>query len=861
VQGLYNPDRLRTPLLRDSSGRLRPASWQEAEKQVAGRLAAAASRRDSVAMISGPVSGAMEELIAAWTEAFGSKRWLRYEPVAYESLRAGNQLCFGRRSLPVLRFADAKATHVFGTDVLETFISPVGYARGIAEARRAGGRLVYFGSRLSLTGANADEWVAVEPGGDGIAAMALLREILAEGGATPLSGPLRAALGRWSEPFTAARAGIPEERLRALARELTAAPSLAVTGGLETCDQRALATAVAVNLLNTATGALNRTVRFDRASPLDRTATRAELTAFEDEMERGALQAVVIAEANPVYSSPGFAAALRQVPLVICLSPYPDETTAAAHVVLPVSTPLESWGDHEPWTGVHSLQQPAMRPVFDTRDLGDVLLETAPVKPGAPDFREYVRNRWRRIHRESGAGEDFEAFWAAALERGGFWRDVPDTRVELAAGDLGPALQELLAGNRGGQYTLRTYASLARFDGRGANRPWLQEIPDPVTQAVWGSWVEMNPADAEKLGAKTGNRIRLRTQHGAVELPAYVYPGIQAGTLAVPLGQGHTAFGRYATGVGVNAAALLDPAADPATGGTRWSGAPAELALLAKERELVTVGGSLVQKGRKIVPAEAAPGAGGERHRLPTLYGPPDPPRHRWAMAIDLDACTACGACIAACYAENNVPVVGKEEIRRGRLMSWIRLERFFGEGERIVHPLRIDWTMMLCQHCDNAPCEPVCPVYATFHSQEGLNGQVYNRCVGTRYCANNCPYKARRFNWYGANWAAPLDWQLNPDVTVRSVGVMEKCTFCVQRIVQAKDRARLEGRPLQDGEATPACAQSCPTQAIVFGDAKDPNSRVSRLRARPDGARVLEEVNTRPAITYIPRGRRKAEA
>ncbi|MGD0015652.1 MAG: 4Fe-4S dicluster domain-containing protein, partial [Bryobacteraceae bacterium] len=195
------------------------------------------------------------------------------------------------------------------------------------------------------------------------------------------------------------------------------------------------------------------------------------------------------------------------------------------------------------------------------------------------------------------------------------------------------------------------------------------------------------------------------------------------------------------------------------------------------------------------------------------------------------------------------------------RLMSWIRLERFFGEGERIVHTLRIDWTMMLCQHCDNAPCEPVCPVYATFHSQEGLNGQVYNRCVGTRYCANNCPYKARRFNWYEASWAAPLDWQLNPDVTVRSVGVMEKCTFCVQRIVQAKDRARLEGRPLHDGEVTPACAQSCPTQAIVFGDAKDPNSRVSRLRARPDGARVLEEVNTRPAITYIPRGRRKAKA
>jgi molybdopterin-containing oxidoreductase family iron-sulfur binding subunit len=226
-------------------------------------------------------------------------------------------------------------------------------------------------------------------------------------------------------------------------------------------------------------------------------------------------------------------------------------------------------------------------------------------------------------------------------------------------------------------------------------------------------------------------------------------------------------------------------------------------------------------------------------------------------MVIDLNACNGCSACVTACYAENNLPVAGKTEVGRGREMSWIRVERFFGPGKAGSSPFQVDLTLMLCQQCDNAPCEPVCPVYAAYHTEEGLNGQVYNRCVGTRYCANNCPYKVRRFNWYPGQFPAPLDWQLNPDVTVRSKGVMEKCTFCVQRIVQGKDRARREGRSLADGEIVPACAQSCPTRAIVFGDLKDPASRVSRLSQDQRRYRVFEELNTRPAVTYLERIRK----
>jgi molybdopterin-containing oxidoreductase family iron-sulfur binding subunit len=240
-----------------------------------------------------------------------------------------------------------------------------------------------------------------------------------------------------------------------------------------------------------------------------------------------------------------------------------------------------------------------------------------------------------------------------------------------------------------------------------------------------------------------------------------------------------------------------------------------------------------------------------------SIYPPHEHQLHRWGMVVDLNACNGCSACVTACYAENNIPVAGKAEVGRGREMSWIRVERFFGPGKAGSSPFQVDLTLMLCQQCDNAPCESVCPVYAAYHTEEGLNGQVYNRCVGTRYCANNCPYKVRRFNWYPGQFPAPLDWQLNPDVTVRSKGVMEKCTFCVQRIVQGKDRARREGRPLADGEIVPACAQSCPTRAIVFGDLKDPKSRVSRLAQDQRRYRVFEELNTRPAVTYLERTRR----
>ena len=412
----------------------------------------------------------------------------------------------------------------------------------------------------------------------------------------------------------------------------------------------------------------------------------------------------------------------------------------------------------------------------------------------------------------------------------------------------------------GKNFALVVYPSLSHYDGRGANRPWLQELPDPMMMNVWDSWIEIHPQDAAAAGISTGDAIQVSSPYAQFDLPAQVSTAVKPGVVAIPIGQGHTSYGRYANNVGNNPIDLLDPKPSEKTSGLEWAGMKVELLKKSDRLVLATVSGSDTQHDRGIV--QSVPLAALVETRTPasegqhkeealSMYADHEHPNHRWGMTIDIDKCTGCSACVAACYAENNIPVVGKEQVAVGREMAWIRIERYFDEHSETPHA---DFAPMLCQQCDNAPCETVCPVYAAYHTEEGLNGQVYNRCIGTRYCANNCPYKVRRFNWFEAQWVEPLNWQLNPDVTVRSKGVMEKCTFCVQRISDGKNTARNERRPVRDGEIIPACAQTCPAEAITFGDLKDVNSSVSRLIAEEDQRdyKVLEELNTRPAVTYL---------
>jgi molybdopterin-containing oxidoreductase family iron-sulfur binding subunit len=386
-------------------------------------------------------------------------------------------------------------------------------------------------------------------------------------------------------------------------------------------------------------------------------------------------------------------------------------------------------------------------------------------------------------------------------------------------------------------------------------------VPEPISQLVWDTWVAIHPETARALGVGRDDVLELTSAQGVIEAPAYPTPHVLPGVLAVPLGQGHTAYGRWAEGRGANPWKVLAPGRRSVEIHVRASG---------QRRRLVSAQSGLDDMlGRPLAETigldELARGVRPE-------YAPPEPPepyemrpphefpKHQWGMTIDLTACTGCSACVAACYAENNVPVVGRENVARGQIMSWIRIERFVPRtpDAPLLHLLP-----MLCQQCDHAPCEPVCPVYASLHTDDGLNAQVYNRCIGTRYCNNNCPYKVRRFNWFVPEWPSPLHLQLNPDVTVRSAGVMEKCTFCVQRIRLAEDDARQDDRPLRDGEIQTACQQACPARAITFGDLKDPSSAVVRRRAEHPlrAYRALEDLNTRPAIVYLSEVYRRREA
>jgi molybdopterin-containing oxidoreductase family iron-sulfur binding subunit len=479
--------------------------------------------------------------------------------------------------------------------------------------------------------------------------------------------------------------------------------------------------------------------------------------------------------------------------------------------------------------------------------------------------------------------------------------------------------------NQSGDFHFVVYPSAVLGDGSGANKPWLQELPDPVSKIAWQTWVEIHPLTARKLGVEPGDHLEISTGSGTtIVAPAYLYLGVREDTIAMPFGQGHTSYGRYAKNVGVNPMAAM-PAVTDAAGGFVWSSSKASVKKTGEHTQLVSTEGSARQHGRGIARALDASALGHrEEHAaghtfpgdashefLPGLrspvaadaqgsFGSPRAPgqgkekgmyapdhwsgmaKRRWAMTIDLARCTGCSACVTACYAENNIPTVGAPwqgrslgpttptagpwdtrpgaNIMKGREMAWIRLERYYEGGEDGSANFETRFVPMLCQHCGNAPCEPVCPVYATYHAPDGLNVQVYNRCVGTRYCSNNCPYKVRYFNWFGYGepnrrqyaFPEPLNWQLNPDVTVRAKGVMEKCSFCVQRIRETEHVAALEHRDMKPDEFTVACAQACPSRAITFGDAADDNWSVTQHIRDERAYHVFEELNTFTAVVYL---------
>jgi Fe-S-cluster-containing dehydrogenase component len=413
--------------------------------------------------------------------------------------------------------------------------------------------------------------------------------------------------------------------------------------------------------------------------------------------------------------------------------------------------------------------------------------------------------------------------------------------------------------------------SIRFFDGRGANRPWLIETPDTLTQIPWQTTALIHPDSMAAADIKEGDNVLLKTQAGEIEVPVYAYAGVFPGTVVVPVGQGHTDFGRWASGQGVNPVTALDPAVDADAGAPSFATPLTSLEKSGSHVALAITSGNRLAQGRKIAPSVSIDQINHKKtgHDKPGLtmdsfpltppipegydpkrdiYPPHDHDGYRWAMAVDMDRCIGCSACVAACYAENNIGIVGEKRIIEGREMAWLQIQRYQDPADMA----RLTFLPMMCQQCDNAPCEAVCPVYAPHHNKEGINNQIYNRCIGTRYCAQNCPYKVRRFNWFDWERPEPLPMQLNPNVTVRSKGVMEKCSFCIQRIKTAHNVAKNQKRAIRDGEVVPACVQTCPTGALVFGSLLDKASRVSRLFKDPRAYQVMGYLNTKPAVVYL---------
>ena len=865
LQGLYHPDRFAGPQRREGDA-FKSLGWDDALKLVGDKLAAVRAKPRTLAVITQLETGSLASLLDRWTQALGGRPRVALEPFGYEAIRAANRLTFGRDAVPYHAFEDAEVVLSFGADFLETWISNGQAARGFARMHtfRDGkaGTFIHVEPRQSLTASNADEWVRNAPGTEAAVALAVLR-LLLEGGA--------AADKRYAEAVAAVdprkvaeESGVPLDTLKHIATVFGGARSgLAVGGGVGVTGSQATALQVAVNMLNAVTGNLGKTVRFGPDHAYGRVTPYAEVAKLVQAMAAGEIEVLILGPGvNPAFTLPGglkAADALRKVPFVVSFSNLPDESTALAHLVLPDTHWLEGWGDYAPHEGVTGLLQPTMKPVRDARPMGDVLLAIARATLGTEEgkgplpwatFEQFLRGAWEPVIK---GGQ-----WETALQQGGVWRDVPAAAVtpKVERVEAVPAKLE----GPGDGFALLAYPSLRFYDGRGASRAWLQEVPDPMTQVAWDPWVEINTQVATGLGIQQGDVVRVTSPHGVLEVPAYLSPSIHPAAVAMPIGHHYAPYHvrlKYVPASPAGNPMTLLPAAPDAT-----SGAPAflsvkvTLARTGARRPLAVLQATHDQDHREIAQhvdlakarEEALRGKKAD-HAPPSMYAEQQYRGYRWGMTVDLDACIGCQACAVACQAENNVPVVGKAEAAYGRQVHWLRLERW-AEGDP-AQPQNM-FLPMFCQHCEVAPCEPVCPVFAAYRTEEGLNGQVYNRCVGTRYCGNNCPYHVRRFNWWNYETPAPLDVQLNPDVTVRQLGVMEKCTMCIQRIVAGKDHARDARRAVRDGDILTACQQTCPTQAITFGNLKDEGSAVSKLSHSPRAYHVLEELGTRPGVTYL---------
>jgi molybdopterin-containing oxidoreductase family iron-sulfur binding subunit len=849
VLTLYDPDRAQaTKFL----GEIRP--WTQFMTAMQGEMAAQASKQGSgLRMLTGTVvSPTLADQIAQLLVAFPQAKWIQWEPASRANVRAGARLAFGQDVEPQYHLDKATVVLSLDADFLMEGPARLRHTRDFVDQRRLAGdatamnRLYVAESTPTNTGIKADHRFGMRAAEIGAFARAIA-----------------AGLGVSSVGAVAAPASVPQTTIAAIVKDLQAHRGAAV---VIAGDQQPPAVHALAHAMNDVLGAVGQTVVYTappEARPSDQL---ADMKALAADMDAGRVDLLVIAGTNPVYDAPpdlAFAERVGKVRVRVYLGLFEDETAAVCQWNLSETHFLEQWSDARAFDGTVSIVQPLIAPLYDSHSIHELVAVLA----GKFDVTAYaaVRDFWKRqldtrstafgplATRDGSAFASLDDFWRQAVHDG-FVAGSAFTPVPVSIAANAVSTPPATPAGDALELTFRPCPNV--LDGRFANNGWLQELPRPVTKIAWDNVVSIGPATARKLGVLSQDIVTLRANGQSVKVPAWVLPGQPDGTLMVHIGYGRTRAGRVGNGVGADVNPLR--ASD-----ALWAVSGVEVLTNGERAELACTQGHFAIENRHHLRAgglEEYKHAPDFAHHLAHTPGPemslyPDEWKYdgyAWGMSIDLNACTGCNACVVACQAENNIPVVGKEQVRRQREMHWIRIDRYYtGDAG---DPKETYFQPMTCHHCENAPCEVVCPVAATAHSHEGLNDMVYNRCVGTRYCSHNCPYKVRRFNFLlYSDWTTEtLRMQKNPDVTVRSRGVMEKCTYCVQRINWARIDAKREDRAIRDGEIVTACESACPAQAIVFGNVNDPASRVAALKKAPRSYGALSELNTRPRTTYL---------
>ena len=879
---LYDIDKLKGPKRGESD-----IDWATADREIVNQLNSVASKGGAIRIVTSTVlSPTTKAVVADFIAKYPTTRHIMYDANSVFGLVQANQSSFGKAVIPSYDFSKAEIIVSLGADFLGTWIAPLEYAKAYAQGRKIGAvgggkktmsRHYQFETGLSMTGANADYRGTYKPSQEGLVALTLYNKVAqklgtASAGGTPVT----------VQYLDKAAADLVRSRGKALV----------VSGSNDPNVQ------LVVNALNSLLQSYGTTI--DLNAPVNyRQGNDQQMSAFIDEAKGGRVGAVLFFGANPVYDHPRgveLAETLPKIALSVSFADRADETASLSKYITPAPHYLECWNDAEPKQGFYSLTQPAITPIFKTRQFQSSLL-TWVGKPS--DYQVYLKNYWRANHYTKASGfSSFDSFWVKALHDGVF---EPNKGAAVAGGaSFAGNLAQAAAGiaqryKPTAGMELSLYEKVGVGTGSMANNPWLQELPDPVTKACWDNYAAISQKTAHDMGVSQNDLVTVTVNGKTIELPVLVQPGQADSTVSVAIGYGREKAGKSANGVGKNAF----PFVTVADGYISYSAFSVKVDKTSGTREIAQTQTHDTIMGRRAVLQESRladyvknPMAGRYEPKVVSSEGPTSPtditlwhgygkPNHSWGMVIDLNSCIGCGACVIGCQAENNIQVVGRKEVINRREMHWIRIDRYYSsdaEPENLkelevasANP-EVTFQPMLCQHCSNAPCETVCPVLATTHSTEGLNQMTYNRCIGTRYCANNCPYKVRRFNWFKYFDNDNFDYHfnndlgkmvINPDVTVRSRGVIEKCSFCVQRIQEGKLTAKKERRRPMPDEIQTACAQACPTDAIIFGDMNNPESTISKtleVELKGRAFHVLEEINVRPQISYLTKIRNKDE-